>query len=144
MKFYFPDVNVWVALAYSRHVHHRSAAFWFNSLEGEIAYFCRITQLGFLRLMTQPAVMGSDTKTPTEAWGIYDLILSDERVSFRAEPESVLLESDFRRLTTKPQFSSKDWPDAYLATFAETADVILVTFDRALHQMNGGKSLLLN
>lgn len=62
---------------------------------------------------------------------------------YRTESDGTLLESAFRRLTSRPHFTSKQWSDAYLAAFAEAAGIILVTFDRALHQMNGGKSLLL-
>jgi len=59
--FLFPDINVWVALTYERHVHHVSAR---NGLRGLAPtprlFFCRLTQLGLLRLLSEPAVMGSD------------------------------------------------------------------------------------
>jgi toxin-antitoxin system PIN domain toxin len=143
MKSFFPDVNVWVALAYRGHRHHSSAVLWFESLDDDIAYFCRVTQLSFLRLISHPSVMGGDVKTPIEAWRAYDVFLGDERVSFRPEPDGPNLESSFRRLTSAPHPSSKPWPDAYLSAFAQAADMILITFDRGLHQMNSGKSLLL-
>jgi hypothetical protein len=28
----FPDINVWVALTYEGHAHHRTAAMWFETL----------------------------------------------------------------------------------------------------------------
>jgi uncharacterized protein len=143
MKSFFPDVNVWVALAYRGHRHHPSAVLWFESLDDEIAYFCRVTQLSFLRLVSHPSVMGEDLKTQIAAWRAYDVFLADERVAFRPEPDGAQLESSFRRITSGHHSSSKQWPDAYLIAFAEAAGMILVTFDRTLHQIRDGNSLLL-
>ena len=142
MQSFFPDVNVWVALAYRGHVHHASAVSWFEALHHDTAYFCRVTQLSFLRLVSHPGVMGEDRKSPREAWRAYNLFLSDERVSFRSEPAE--LESAFRRMTAGRHFSSQQWPDAYLAAFAQAGQMILVTFDQALHQISGRSSLLLS
>jgi predicted nucleic acid-binding protein len=54
---YLPDVNVWIALAAERHIHHLPARQWFNAIGDERLAFCRITQLGFLRLLTNKHVM---------------------------------------------------------------------------------------
>src|SRR5437867_427637 len=101
MKSYFPDVNVWVALATGKHQDHAIAARWFDRLERGPVYFCRFTQLSFLRLLTHPTVMGDETKTQVEAWRAYDLLLDDERVFFHREPEAQELDGLFRRLTSK-------------------------------------------
>lgn len=133
-SFLFPDINVWVALSYDRHVHHSIARRWFESL-APIArlFFCRLTQLGLLRLLTASAVMGPDqVKSQQEAWRTYDRWLQDERIEFLEEPGE--LESRFRALTYSPQATPKDWADSYLFAFAETADLRLVTFDQALRQ----------
>jgi uncharacterized protein len=90
MRSYFPDVNVWVALAYRGHRHHPVATAWFQKLEAEQAMFCRFTQLSFLRLLTNPAVMQDDVKSQQEAWKVYDQFLSDERVGFYPEAEPAL------------------------------------------------------
>ncbi len=84
MKSFFPDVNVWVALSYRGHQHHSVAVSWFEDLNGETASFCRVTQLSFLRLVSHPRIMGEDLKSQSEAWQAYDLLLSDERVSFQS------------------------------------------------------------
>jgi predicted nucleic acid-binding protein len=81
MKSFFPDVNLWVALAYRGHRHYSSAIPWLGSLEDETAHFCRVTQLRFLRLVSHPRVMGEDRKTQAESWHTYDVFLSDNRVS---------------------------------------------------------------
>lgn len=52
------DVNVLLALCYGKHIHHPKANEWFHILEKvrEIAV-CRITQLGLLRLLSNPSVI---------------------------------------------------------------------------------------
>jgi len=63
----FPDINVWLAIAAPEHVHAAIAKGWWEQETGAIA-FCRLTQLGFLRLMTTAAVMDGKPLTMTEAW----------------------------------------------------------------------------
>jgi toxin-antitoxin system PIN domain toxin len=143
MHSYFPDVNVWLALAYEGHQDHESATAWFAKLNGETVYFCRFTQLGLLRLLTHPSVMREDVRNQTEAWETYDSFLQDERVSFRIEADPEAVESALRKLTSNNRSPSQQWPDAYLAAFARAAGLTLVTFDRGLRQMASGNTVLL-
>lgn len=53
---FLPDVNVWLALTFDSHHHHPDAKKWFDALPGQICFFCRMTQQGFLRLSTNPTV----------------------------------------------------------------------------------------
>jgi hypothetical protein len=144
MRSYFPDVNVWVALAYEGHQHHASAKAWFAKVDGEAVYFCRFTQLGLLRLLTHPSVMREDVRSQTGAWQTYDAFLLDERISFHPEADPEQIESSFRRLTSTGRPFSRQWPDAYLAAFARVAGLTLVTFDRGLRQMAAGNTMLLH
>jgi uncharacterized protein len=139
--FLFPDINVWVALTYARHVHHIRARKWFEGLAPTARlFFCRLTQLGLLRLLSAPAVMGPDqAMSQQEAWKAYDLWLEDERVEFLDEPGGI--ETQFRDLTRSPHASPKDWADSYLAAFAQASRLTVVTFDRGLQ--NKAKDLLL-
>jgi toxin-antitoxin system PIN domain toxin len=143
MKSYFPDVNVWLALAYRGHQHHPAAAAWFERLKAEEAVFCRFTQLGFLRLLTHPTVMRDEVKTQQEAWKAYDQLASDARVSFYSETEPERVEAALRALTASSRFAHQQWPDAYVAAFATAAGLTLVTFDRALGKLAGKECLLL-
>jgi toxin-antitoxin system PIN domain toxin len=142
MTSFFPDVNVWIALAYEGHQHHPSATGWFEDLNREALYFCRFTQLGLLRLLTHPSVMQDDVRSQAEAWQTYDSFLQDERVSFHPEADPEQIDSALRRLTSSRR-SSQQWPDAYLAAFARAAGLTLVTFDRGLRQMAAGNTVLL-
>jgi hypothetical protein len=51
--------------------------------------FSRLTQLGFLRLMTTAAVMDGKPLTIAAAWRVYDRLYQDDRVTFVSEPPEV-------------------------------------------------------
>lgn len=95
-----PDVNVWLALAFEAHPQHPAARDWFNRLEEDrFVCFCRSTQVSFLRLLTQPAVLRQKALTQNEAWKIYEQFRNDSRVTFRDEPTDV--DVVFRQLATR-------------------------------------------
>jgi len=141
MKSYFPDINVWIALSHEGHEHHIPAARWFESLDDDL-HFCRMTQLGFLRLLTHPTVMRESVRTQKQAWEIYDSLTRDPRVAFVSEPDSLDLEKAFRRMTSNHRPSAAQWPAAYLAAFAQVSGLVLVTFDRGLRRLAPGALLL--
>jgi hypothetical protein len=127
----FPDINVWVALTYEGHAHHRTAATWFAALEPDASLlFCRFTQLGLLRLLTAAVAMGDEVMTQPQAWAAYDQWLEDPRVELMDEPAEI--EARFRPLTRLRQPATKDWADSYLVAFAAVGQLTLVTFDRGL------------
>ncbi len=135
------DANVLLALAYDRHAHHAAALTWLEAQVDGSVVLCRMTQLSLLRLLCHSAVMGSDVRTLSGAWRIFDEIRSDTRFRFGLEPES--LEATLRQLTQAPTASPKVWTDAYLAAFALSADIQLVTFDRGFRQFSGLQLILL-
>jgi len=126
----FLDANVWLAPLWSRHVHSETARFWFEQTGEQRFFFCRFTQLTVLRLLTTEKIMGSDTKTMSEAWSLWDRVWADSRIAFLPEPED--LEKEFRSRSRLTSRSPKVWADAYLLAFASVAGLRLVTFDRAL------------
>jgi toxin-antitoxin system PIN domain toxin len=133
----FPDVNVWLALTHSRHVHHSSAALWFESAGDSALFFCRFTQLGLLRLLTNPHVMGEETMTQRAAWAAYHRWFVDARVAFMPEPASADFEHAFHVASLRERPATKLWADAYLAAFARIAGLRLVTFDRSFPKLAG-------
>src|ERR1700742_2128833 len=115
--FLFPDVNVWLALVVAGHEHHGSAMRWYENADAESRlFFCRLTQLGLLRLLTTDAVMGNAVMDQRQAWSAYDELLQDERTSLAEEPPP--LERIFRELTKLKRSAPKDWADSYLTAFA--------------------------
>lgn len=125
----FPDVNVWLAVTAAAHIHHSIASSWLDSLSSDMSVcFCRVTQMGLLRLLTSEAVMAAETLTQIGAWRAYDELLDDERIIFAAEPQDI--EREFRLLSSRAHPASRNWTDAYLAAFASAGNLTLVTFDQ--------------
>ena len=82
---YLPDVNIWIALTSNHHVHHQIATEWLQGVDHDTVAFCRVSELGFLRLLTNAHVMGKDVVSPAQAWGVYDECRTDDRVVFLTE-----------------------------------------------------------
>jgi len=138
---HLPDINVWLALAFEVHFHHRTAKAWFGGTEPDSCAFCRLTQQGFLRLATNPAVFKDEAVTMDVAWSCYDKLLEDERVYFMREPEG--LEKAWRVSTRNRGYSHRVWNDAYLVAFAQTAKLEITTFDRGFKQYNTIRATIL-
>jgi hypothetical protein len=65
-----------------------------------------------------------------ETWRVYDRFYDDDRVIFLSEPPEV--EKRFREKVAGRSVSATVWADAWLPGFAQAAEGVLVTFDRAL------------
>lgn len=140
------DTSVWLTLALPDHVHHPIARTWFEAIaEPSTALFCRSTQQSFLRLLTTERMLARYGNRPLgsgEAWSVYETLMADDRVAFRAgEPDD--LEVCWKQYTDRSQATPKLWMDAYLAAFAAAGDYRFVTFDRAFRQFSGLDLLLL-
>jgi uncharacterized protein len=140
-SFLFPDVNVWIALTFRGHIHHAAARAWLNSVpdDSELC-FCRLTQLGLLRLLTTAAVMGNKVLSQAEAWDLYDDWLEHGHAAYVEEPPAI--ELTFRSLSESRQAAPKDWADSYVSAFAQVSGLRLVTFDQALQRRTAGAVLL--
>jgi toxin-antitoxin system PIN domain toxin len=137
----FPDVNVWVALHHQAHTHHERALEWFEQLDPQSSLvFCRQTQIGLFHLLTSAMVMGDEVLTQRQCWTLYQQWISAGKASLQSEPIEVA--QTFEQHTTTDSSSPKEWVDAYLAAFAETAGLTLVTFDRTLAGKTKGAVLL--
>ena len=121
------DVGVWLAAVWGRHVHNPVAADWFGREEDGIA-FCRVTQMGLLRLLSNRAIMGEDAIDRSQAWRTYDELLADERVLWADEPAD--LDPVWRAISARDDKSHKLWTDDYLAAFAQAGGATLITLDR--------------
>ncbi len=126
-----PDINVWLALLNPPAAHHDVAIAWFSGLAPDATiYFCRVTQLSLLRMLTQRAVMGDSVVSQRKAWGLYDELLQNRQIGFLEEPTD--LEDFFRDRSTRDEISPNRWADDHLIAFAEAAHLTLMTFDQVL------------
>jgi len=135
------DVNVWLALAMESHPHHnRAAAYWENEAS-PVSAFCRLTQLAFLRHLTNKVIMADQVLSPSAAWKKYQEFLALPEVECLAEPVGLDERlSDFCNLgRTSPNL----WTDAYLAAFAKCSGLRLVTFDQGFSKFQGLELLIL-
>jgi toxin-antitoxin system PIN domain toxin len=137
----FPDINVWVALVFDQHRHHEVAVRWYNALDPfTIFAFCRHTQLGLFRLLSTDTVMGENALSLRDCWQVYDDWIETGQAVLLQEPS--MIEAELRGRTSQAMVAPKQWADAYLAAFAEAANLTLVTFDRVLAGKAKGAVLL--
>lgn len=129
-----PDINVWLALVDQNHIHHASAAHYWEEMADSQVAFTRISMMGLLRLSTQPRVLSRALST-TEAWQIYRQLLAAPHLTFLAEPST--LDHHFAALTTAADFPHRLWTDAYLAAFAIASGSRLVSFDADFSRFPG-------
>ena len=128
------DANVWLALTVMQHPHHDAAAAYWKNLTGRGVWFCRVTMLGLVRLLSQPKLMGEQALSLTQAIAAYHQFAALPEVGLQAEPADCgdqLL-----------RFLATDTParlltDAYLAAFAVSARMRMVTFDKDFDRFVG-------
>ena len=123
------DVNVWLAAAWARHVHHGVAKRFVDAEDSDLL-FCRVTELALLRLLTNPAITGDDALTRKQAWNLLLTLQSDPRVRFVPEPPG--LAPLWIAFSKRDDRSHLVWTDDYLAAFAQAASAELVTLDHKL------------
>jgi uncharacterized protein len=129
------DANVWLALAAEAHSHHdRAKAYWDHGA-APVTAFCRVTQMAFLRLLTNKTVMGAHVLSPSAAWNKSAEFLALPEIDLRPEPDGV--EELWARFSKTGASSPNLWTDAYLAAFAMGAGMRMVTFDRGFSRFAG-------
>ena len=135
------DANVWLALAFSDHLHHSKAKEWLSAQRDITCAFCRVTQMALLRHLTNSKIMGPFVQTQQDAWKHYERLVSDPRVVFLPEPPNV--EEAFRSRSQAASPSHSLWTDAYLAAFGTESGAQLVTFDQGMSRFAGLDLLVL-
>ncbi len=135
------DANVWLALAVAAHAHHRRAVAYWESEAGAVSGFCRVTQLACVRHLTNRAIMGDQALSPAAAWKKLQEFLALPEVACLAEPAG--LDERLGEFCSLGRTSPNLWTDAYLAAFARSAGLRLVTFDHGFTRFKGVELLLL-
>jgi uncharacterized protein len=119
------DVNVWLALAVEGHPQHKAALKAWSHLTRPS--FCRLTHLGFLRLLCNRHVMGDAVLEPEGAWIAYQQLKDASAVEFVEEPAD--LDARLKHFAKGAKAARDFWTDAYLAAFAKCAGMRIVSFD---------------
>lgn len=142
------DSNVWIAAAFANHAFHRQARTALqDATPASPAIFCRPTQKSFLRLASTPALLkayGADGLTNRDALVALDAWLALSKIREREEPPGTV--ALWHRLASRDTASPKVWMDAYLAAFAISGALRLVTLDHDFktYEARGLDLLLLN
>ena len=139
------DTNFWLALSLSKHVFHEATRNWMEKQQARgSVLFCRSTQQSLLRLLSAEAVMrpyGLPPMSNAASWAFYERLRGDTRIGFADEPAKI--EAQWQRWARRDSASPKLWMDAYLAAFAMTGGLELVTTDRAFKQFKGLEVIVL-
>lgn len=129
------DVNVLIALCWPNHQFH-AAAHRCLARTGVRWATCALTQLGFIRLSSNPAITGV-RKTPQEAAAILASLTKDPNhvyLKTLPSPAEPRISACFERILGYQQVT-----DAYLLELAAWNGATLVTFDSRLRSLASGK-----
>ena len=127
------DVNVLLAIAWPNHQFHAAVG---RRLEPSIDRWatCAITQLGFIRLSSNPAAVPS-AATPAQAAAVLAVMVSDPlHVYLEVLPSPVGKEAS---IALARILGSKQVTDAYLLALARRHKATFVTFDSRLKELAG-------
>ncbi|MBI2298316.1 MAG: PIN domain-containing protein [Armatimonadetes bacterium] len=130
MSLALPDVNVLVALHWPNHPHHELAQEWFGDHGSAAWATCPITQLGFVRVGSNPSLSPGFLRT-TNAWRwLKDIAAHPGHVFWPDDLDPRACPGAFSRVVGHKQFT-----DAYLLALARHHGGCLVTFDRGLRSL---------
>jgi uncharacterized protein len=127
------DINILTALLWPAHEHHEVAHAWFGGRADAPWATCSLTQLGFVRIISNPA-FSRDALSPVEA-----LALLAENI---AHPRHELWTDRLQVPTAVKGMEArlqgfKQLTDAYLLAVAHRQRGVLATFDRGLRTLAG-------
>lgn len=125
------DLNLLLALAWPSHVHHNIAHDWFRQNAAPGWATCPVTQLGFIRLSSNPAFT-SDAVSPNEALSLLGAMIAMDGHEFWPDDidcTSVAFAGGMR-MTGHRQVT-----DAYLLSLARARAGCLATLDRRMNRL---------
>lgn len=133
MKTALLDLNILTALLWPAHEHHEAAHRWFRARGSARWATCSLTQLGFVRITSNPA-FSRDALPPVEAVALLAKNLTHAGHEFWTASLQVPVAikgmepglQGYRQLT-----------DAYLLALASRRKGVLATFDRATRTLAG-------
>jgi hypothetical protein len=130
-----PDLNVWLALSWPGHSHHRQAVHYWEQQAADQVLFCTVTALGLVRMVSQPKLMGVAVKNAAEASALLHALCQQPGVQL-AEPEHNGWEV-FHQLLQSAELPARLCTDAHLAALAIANGWRLVSFDRDFERFEG-------
>ena len=133
MKTALVDLNILTALLWPAHEHHDAAHRWFNARGNGRWATCALTQLGFVRITSNPA-FSRDALSPTEAAALLAENLTHPHHEFWTD--SLQVPAAIKGMKAGLQ-GYRQLTDAYLLALAHRRKGVLATFDRGLRVLAG-------
>ena len=124
------DVNVLLAAAWPKHIHHAVVSSWIRHHAASGLATCTVTQLGFVRLSCNPR-FSPDAVSPGEAHAILAQITASKWHHFWADPPVGLIHPAMAAALAK-SLTTHHVTDGYLAGLAKYHGGKLVTLDQPL------------
>jgi uncharacterized protein len=128
------DLNILTALLWPAHEHHEAAHRWFAGRRKARWATCGITELGLIRLVTNPS-FSRDALSPADALVLLASNLAHENHDFWIEDLSV---ADALSAVPRKLQGHKQVTDAYLLALASHHRGVLATFDRGIETLAAG------
>jgi uncharacterized protein len=125
---YLLDVNLLVALTWPTHVHHVAARSWFEHASGAGWATCPITQLGFVRVSSNPRAI-RDAVPPPHAIAVLKRLTGLPGHQFWTDAVKVTATGPFESLSL---VGHRQVTDAYLLALARHRGGKLATLDRGV------------
>ena len=122
------DANLLIALTHAAHVHHSEAHAWFALLPKRRWATCVLTQLAFIRLTSNPRVVGATITPPQAMQALRTMAAQPQHAYWSDAPEPLGLAP----LTHAAVVGHRQVTDAYLLGLAAQRGERLATLDRGL------------
>lgn len=133
MKVALLDINILTALLWPAHEHHEVAHRWFGSRANAPWASCALTQLGFVRIVSNPA-FSRDALSPVEALALLGENLAHPAHEFWGDSGQVPVA--VKGLVARLQ-GYRQLTDAYLLALAHRRKGVFATFDRGVRTLAG-------
>jgi uncharacterized protein len=127
------DINILTALLWPAHEHPEVAHDWFGARAHASWATCSLTQLGFVRIVSNPA-FSRDALSGVEALALLGENLAHPGHEFWAD--SLQVPTAVKGMESSLQ-GYKQLTDAYLLALAHRRKGVLATFDRGLRTVAG-------
>ena len=129
------DLNVLIALTEPEHIHRQKAERWFLSTGRDNWGVCPLTEAGFIRITTNPA-MQAGAITLQRAIAILEALRAHPGYHYWPITDAESWVAVTARFATRIS-GHQQITDAYLLGLAIKQDGVLVTFNRGLKYMAG-------
>jgi toxin-antitoxin system PIN domain toxin len=129
------DLNILTALLWPAHEHHDVAHRWFGARRNTRWATCSLTQLGFVRLVSNPA-FSRDALSPVEALALLAGNLTHPGHELWTDAINMNVPAAVKDMEAGLQ-GYRQLTDAYLLALAHRRKGVLATFDRGIRTLAG-------